>query len=487
MSAAPARPAASADDPSGVSLDSAAGRWTVAASVLGSGAVFLEGSVVTVALPALGRDLGLGIAGLQWVLNGYLLTLAALLLFGGALGDVLPRRRVFAVALVAFAAASAACSLMPTLPLLVAARLVQGAAGAILVPNSLAMLETTFAAEDRGTAIGRWAGWSAVSTALGPLAGGWLVDAISWRVVFAACVPFALAAAWIAWRRVPDPPRAARDATARSLDWLGALLVTAGLGGVAGALIAGPSRGFGDPPVLGALVGGVVLLLLFGVVERRARHPILPFDVFRSRQFAGANLVTLVVYAALGGLFFLFVLQLQASLGYSPTAAGAALLPVNVLLLALSPLAGRVSRRIGPRWPLTLGALVAAAGMALLSRVQPGATYAGTVLPSLAVFGLGLAAIVAPVTAAALGALDEDRAGLASGVNNAAARVAGLLATAALPFAAGIGGLDAIGAPGLAAGYARAMLICAGLCAAGAVVAFATVRGGGTREADAAA
>ena len=474
-------------DARGIALDSTAGRWTVAASVLGSGAVFLEGSVVNVALPALGRDLDLGLAGLQWVLNGYLLTLAALLLFGGVLGDVLPRRRVFAAALAAFAAASVACALMPSLPLLVAARLVQGAAGAILVPNSLAMLETTFAPADRGTAIGRWAGWSAVSTAIGPLAGGWLVDAVSWRAVFAACVPFALAAAWIAWRRAPDPPRRAHDVGAAEgpLDWAGALLVTAGLGGLAGALVAGPEAGWDDARVVGALVGGVALLVLFAVVETRARRPLLPFAVFRSRQFAGANLVTLVVYAALGGLSFLFVLQLQASLGYSPTAAGAALLPVNALLLLLSPLAGRVSRRIGPRWPLTVGALVAGAGMVLLARVQPGAPYVGVVLPAVTVFGFGLAAIVAPVTAAALGALDERQAGLASGVNNAAARVAGLLAVAGLPLAAGLGGLRDLDAPAFGAGYARAMYICAALCAAGALVAVATVRGGGARRADA--
>jgi EmrB/QacA subfamily drug resistance transporter len=455
-------------------LASPAGRWTVAAAVLGSGAAFLESTVVHVALPAMARDFGLGIEGLQWVLNGYLLTLSALMLLGGSLGDVHRRRRIFILGLLGFAATSVLAALVPTLELLVVVRLLQGGAGALLVPNSLALLEVSFAEEDRGTALGTWAAWSGVSTALGPLLGGWLVDALSWRWVFAAAAPFAVAAAWVAARKVPGVQRA--GVQARSVDYLGAALVTLGLAGVVGALIAGPGEGFTHPGVLLAGVGGAALLVAFGAVERRARDPLLPLSLFRSRQFTGANLTTLLIYAALGGLFFLLMLQLQNVLGYSALAAGAALLPVNALMLLLSPMAGRLAQRIGPRWPMTAGALVAAGGMLLLARVQPGATYLGSIFPGLGVFGLGLATLVAPLTAAVLEAAPDEQTGVASGVNNAAARLAGLLATAALPLVAGLGGLEHLRGSALAAGYTRAMWISAGLCALGALVAFLTIR-----------
>ncbi|MBA3496934.1 MAG: MFS transporter [Gemmatimonadales bacterium] len=474
-----------------VRLDSAAGRWIVTGSVLGSGAVFLEGSVVNVALPAIAREFGLGVQGLQWVLNGYLLTLSALMLLGGALGDRFRRSTVFAVGCVGFAVASVGCALAPGLPALVALRLIQGAAGALLVPNSLAMLETAFAGDERGAAIGRWAAWSAVSTAAGPLLGGWLVDAGSWRWVFASVVGFALAAAWIAARHMPGeavagaPIDADADAAGR-IDYLGAVLVTLGLAGAIGALIEGPDRGFGHAGVLAAGCGGIGLLVAFAIVEhrlaRRGARPLLPLEVFRSRQFTGANGTTLLVYAALGGLFFLLMPQLQGNLGYSALGAGAALLPVNVLLLALSPIAGRLSARIGPRYPMAAGALLAGVGMLLFARVGPGASYVGTVLPAAVVFGLGLAALVAPLTAAVLGAVDERDAGIASGINNAVARLAGLVAIAALPLAAGLGGLERLDGPAYASGYARAMWISAGLCAAGAVVALLTVRGGTGKE-----
>jgi EmrB/QacA subfamily drug resistance transporter len=457
-----------------VTLQSADGRWTVAAAVLGSGAVFLESTVVNVALPAIDRDLGLGMAGLQWVMNGYLLTLSALMLLGGSLGDVYRRWRMLVVGLVGFAAASALCSLAPRMELLVAFRLLQGAAGALLVPNSLALLDTVFTEEDRGAAIGRWAGWSAVSTALGPLLGGWLVDAVSWRWVFASVVPFALAAAWITARKVPRGND--RLGERRSVDYVGAGLVTAGLAGVVWALVSGPSVGFTRPVILIAGAGGSALVAAFVAVEWRAQDPLLPIAMFRSRQFTGANLTTVLVYMALGGLFFFLVLQLQHVLGYSALAAGASLLPVNGLMLLFSSRAGALSQRIGPRVPMTAGALIAAGGMLLFSRVQPGVTYLGTVLPALLVFGLGLAALVAPLTAAVLGAVEADQAGVASAVNNAAARLAALLATAVLPLAAGLGGLTDLDSPAFIAGYTRAMWISAGLCAAGAAVAFLTIR-----------
>lgn len=443
------------------------------ASIAGSGAVFLESTAVNVALPAMARDFGLGIDGLQWILDAYLLTLSALMLPGGALGDALGRARMFALGALAFAATSLACALAPTVPLLVGARLLQGAAGALLVPNSLALLESAFEGEARATAIGRWAGWSGITTALGPLLGGTLTDAVSWRWVFVAILPLALAAGALGWRA---PARGPGETAYRgAIDGRGALLVTLGLAGVIAALVSGPRVGFGRPTLVAALAGGVLALIAFGIVEGRAARPMLPFSVFASRRFTGANAVTLVVYAALSGVVFLLVLQLQGNLGYSALGAGAALLPVNLLLLWLSPYAGRLANRIGARLPMALGALTAAGGMLLLARVHTGRSYLATTLPALLVFGLGLAALVAPLTAEVLDALGEERAGLASGVNNACARLAGLLAVAALPLAAGIGGLAAVRGARFAAGYERAMVICAILCAAGAGVAFVTV------------
>lgn len=470
------------DPPPPLRLRSAPGRWTLAASILGSGAAFLETTVVNVALPAIGRDLGLGIAGLQWVLDGYLLTLSALMLLGGSLGDVYQRRRLFAAGLVGFAITSALVAIAPTAAWLIAFRLLQGAAGALLVPNSLALVDAAFTAEERGAAIGRWAGWSGVSTALGPLVGGWLVVALGWRSVFAIMIPFSLAAAWIAWRKVPELSEAAElpeaAEPARSVDYLGAVLVTLGLAGVVVALVSGPSAGFGHPAIVAAGLGGLILLAAFLLYERRAPDPLLPLSIFRSRQFGGANLTTLFVYAALSTLFFLLMLVLQDALGYSALKAGASLLPVNLLLLLLSPLAGRVGERIGPRWPMTAGALVAALGLALLTRIGPGAKYLTTLLPALAIFGLGLATFVAPLTAAVLGAVPARMTGLASGINNAVARFAGLLAIAVLPLAAGLGGLQQLAGPTLVAGYTRATWISAALCVLGAATAFLTVRGG---------
>jgi EmrB/QacA subfamily drug resistance transporter len=457
-----------------VRLGSAAGRWTVAAAVLGSGAVFLESTVVTVALPSIGREFRLGMDGLQWVMNGYLLTLSALILLGGSLGDVYRRRLIFVGGLVGFALASGASAMAPSLPLLVGCRLLQGAAGALLVPNSLAILDTVFAEEDRGAAIGQWAAWSSASTALGPLLGGWLVDQISWRWVFASVVPFALAAAWIGWRKIPDISPAGGER--RSVDYLGAVLVTLGLAGLTAALVSGPAVGFTRGWILIAGLGGILLLAAFFVLERRIDEPVLPMGLFRSRQFTGANITTVLVYAALSGLFFFLILELQNALGYGALQAGAALLPVNALMLALSPVAGRLSSRIGARLPMTVGAALAGVGLMLLARVQTGSDYLGTVLPALIVFGLGLATLVAPLTAAVLGAVPSDQAGIASAVNNAAARLAGLLATAVLPLAAGLSGSQEPGGAAMDAAFVRMMWICADLCLAGAAVAFLTVR-----------
>jgi EmrB/QacA subfamily drug resistance transporter len=454
-----------------IPLTSARGRLVVLATVLGSGAVFLEMTIVNVALPSIAGDLDLGIASLQWILDGYLLTLGALILLGGALGDVFGRGRIFTLGLLGFAVTSLLVAVAPGISTLITLRLLQGAAGALLVPNSLAILETVFAEDERGRAIGQWAGWSAASTALGPLLGGALLEVASWRVIFVIVAPFALLSAWLARRTLPEP----RAEDARPVDYVGAALVTLGLGGLITLLISGPNAGFTTPWVLAVGTGGAALLGVFVWHERRTPTPLLPVSMFRSRAFAGANLTTLLVYGALTALFFLLMLQLQNGLGVSPLGAGAALLPINFLLLVLSPLAGAWATRIGARLPMTLGAAIAGAGMLLFTRVQPGAGYAGTILPAVIVFGTGLGLLVAPLTAAVLAAAPQELKGVASAFNNAVARVAGLLAIALIPLAAGMAGDGAIAGPMLARGFVRAMVISAGLCFCGAAVAFFTM------------
>jgi EmrB/QacA subfamily drug resistance transporter len=449
--------------------------WILAGTILGSGAVFLEGSIVLVAIPSIGKSMGIGMSGMQWVMNGYLLTLSALMLFGGALGDRYSHSRVFGIGLIGFALSSLGCAAAPDLILLVAARLVQGITGALVVPNSLALLENTFEGKERGVAIGRWAAWSGISTAVGPLAGGWLVDAASWRFVFVMILPFAAVAAWIVLRHASVARRTA--APHKSLDVSGAILVTLGLAGLIGALITAPDSGFGNPLVLGAGLGGLAMLAGFVFVEARASNPLFPLDVLRSREFVGANLNTLLVYAALNGLFFVLMLQLQNGLRYSALAAGASLLPINALLLFVSPRAGRLTERIGARFPMAIGSLLTAVGALLFMRAEKGSSYVTSILPAVIVFGLGLGILVAPLTTAALRSLGDKRSGIASGVNNAVARLAGLLATATIPVAVGIGGSREPSAQSLARGFDRTMIICAALCAAGALVALLMIQG----------
>jgi EmrB/QacA subfamily drug resistance transporter len=460
-----------------IALDSAAGRRTLAASIVGSGAAFLEGTVVNVALPSIARDLGLGLEGVQWVINAYLLALGALTLLGGALGDRYGRRRLFVVGAIGFSVMTIGCAISPGPLVLLVLRCLQGAAGAMLVPNSLAMLEASFSEEDRGTAIGRWAGWSGTSTAIGPLLGGWLIDVASWRWVFAAIAPVALAAAWLA-----SGKSASDRGGAQHIDYVSPVLMVLGLGGVTAALIDGPRLGFSDPFIVAMLAVGAILLVAFAVFERRSESPLLPPRLFRSRAFTGANVATVLMYAALGGVLLLLMLQLQGNMGYSALESGASLLPANALMLALSPAAGRFAHRHGARGPMTVGALVAGIGMLLFSRVVPGATYVGSILPAVVVFGLGLSMLVAPLTAAVLAAAPDRDAGAASGVNNALARLAGLISAAALPVAAGIGGLEKLSGLQLTQGFSRAMWICAGLAVFAAVVAWLTVEETGNRE-----
>jgi EmrB/QacA subfamily drug resistance transporter len=458
-------------EPRQLALASPGARWLIAAAVLGSGVAFLDGTVVNVALPTIGRELDAGLTGQQWVLDGYLLTLSALLLSGGAAGDRYGRRRVFVAGLVVFTAASLACGMAPTIGWLIGARLVQGVGAAALVPGSLALIDAGITEDDRGRAVGIWAGMSGVATALGPFIGGWLVDAASWRWVFFLNVPLAAAVLWIAARHLPE----SRSPAAPSRpDILGTAAITVGLAGVIYALIEAPSRGWTLGTVAAAVIG-TAALVAFPLIERRVRSPLLPPQLFRSRQFTGANLTTLAVYTAVGGALFLLALQLQESLHYSALAAGLATMPTTVIMLIGSPWAGAFAQRTGPRLPMTVGPLIAAVGVALMARIVPGASYVGAVLPAVVVFGVGLAITVAPLTAAVLSAVSDAYAGIASGVNNAIARVAGLIAVAVLPLAAGI--RAGPGQP-LGPGFSLAMLITAAICVIGGITAWLTIRTG---------
>jgi EmrB/QacA subfamily drug resistance transporter len=454
----------------GIAFQSAAGRWLVAVTVAGSGMAFLDSTVVNVALPKIGEDLHASTSALQWILNGYLLSLASLILLGGSLGDRLGRRLIFQVGIGIFTAASLLCAVAPTVELLIFARLLQGIGGALLTPGSLAIIEASFRPADRARAIGAWSGLGGVATAFGPLLGGWLIAAISWRAIFVINLPIGIFVALAASRHVPE----SRDPTATGkLDASGAALAAIGLGGSTYALIEAPEGG-GAAVAVTAVIG-IAALIGFFVREHRASDPMLPLGIFRSRQFSAANAVTFVVYAALGVVFFLLVSFLQISMGYSPIAAGSASLPVTVLMLLGSARAGALAQRIGPRIPLTFGPLIIAAGLLLMLRINPGDSYLTTVLPAVLVFGLGLTLVVAPVTATVLAAVDSSHSGIASGVNNAVARVAGLLAVAVVPSIAGLTGDKFYEPSAMTDGFHTGMIFCAALALLGAVVAWTTI------------
>jgi len=468
--------AAAVAAPGDIRLSSKQGRWVIAATVLGSSMAMLDGTVVNVALPTIGKDLHTSLAGLQWVITAYTLTLAGLILLGGALGDRHGRRRIFVIGVIWFALASALCGLAPDIGVLIAARALQGIGGALLTPGSLAIIQAAFAADDRPKAIGAWSGLGGVAGAVGPLLGGWIIGAVGWRWIFLLNLPLAAAVVAVTVRHVPET----RDPTSHGrFDWTGAILAALALAGITYALIEAPGKGLARAALIGA--AGILAGVGFVLLERRRGRagsgtpPMVPLDVFASRQFTAVNVVTFVIYAALSATLFLLVLQLQVVSGYTPLQAGLSLLPLTLLMLLLSARAGALAQRVGPRWLMTAGCLLCGVGLLLAVRIGPHASYVADVLPAVVLFGLGLSAVVAPLTATVLASADVRHAGVASGVNNAVARAAGLLAVAGLPLAVGLTG-DAYQNPTeMNSGFQMAMVICAGLLALGAVLSALTI------------
>jgi EmrB/QacA subfamily drug resistance transporter len=448
-------------------------RWVLLATVLGTGLAFVDGTVVNVALPSIGDSLDAELSGLQWTINAYTLTLASLILLGGSLGDRFGRRKVFLVGVVWFATASLACGLAPNIETLVAARAVQGVGAALLTPGSLAILQSSFRPEDRARAIGAWSGLAGIGGATGPFLGGWLVEHAGWRWVFLINLPLAVAVVLVTVRHVPE----SRDPdAANTLDLTGAALGAVGLGALTYGLIAWQERGPGSVVVVGCLALGVLGLGAFLLRERTAREPMLPLGIFSSRLFSATNVVTFVVYGALGGVFLFLVLMLQVVAGFSPLEAGAALLPITLVMLLLSARFGALATRIGPRLPMTVGPILAGLAVVLMTQFDDGTSYWTDVAPAAVLFGLGMSMTVAPLTSTVLAAAPDRHAGLASGVNNAVARVAGLLAVAALPLVSGLDGAAYADPELLLPAYRTAMWVCASLLVAGGVIAALTVR-----------
>jgi EmrB/QacA subfamily drug resistance transporter len=431
----------------------------------------LDGTVVNVALRTIGRDLDASLPQLQWTSNGYLLSLASLILLGGSLGDHFGRRRVFVVGVVWFAAASLLCGVAQSPEQLIAARVLQGVGAALLTPGSLAMIQGSFHPADRARAIGAWSGLGGIAAAIGPFVGGWLVQYASWRWVFLLNLPVAVITVLVAQRHVPET----RDPeSVPGFDRSGAVLGALALAGVTFALI--EADVMSTAVVGGVAVLGVVAFVLFVRVERTSRHPMMPTSLFSSRQFSAANAMTLLTYAALGGVTFFLILQLQTVAGYGPLEAGISLLPITIVMLFLAARGGQLATRIGPRIPMTVGPLVCAFGLALLTGVGEDTSYWTDVFPGVTIFALGLSLLVAPLTATVLAAAADRYAGIASGVNNAVARAGSLLAVAALPAVVGLSGADYDNPEIFSVGYEEAMWICVGLLTAGGIVSWLFIR-----------
>jgi EmrB/QacA subfamily drug resistance transporter len=402
-------------------------RFTIIATILGSTIVFLDATVVNVALPAISDDLNAGLADQQWVVEAYALATVSLLLVGGALGDQFGRRRIFELGLIGFGATSILCAIAPSSAFLIGARGLQGLTGALLVPGSLAILAATFEGAERGKAVGTWTAWTGIATVIGPAGGGAIVEAITWRAIFWVNVPLVIFTVLLTRSHVRESLDPEAD---RAIDWLGIALSALGLGGPVFALIQQPMHGWTDPIVLVPLIGGVLLFSIFVLWESRYRHSMLDLGLFRVRNFAVTNIETLIVYSGLIGAFFFVTLFLQQTAGYSPLAAGFATTPISLILFVLSPVFGKIATSTGPRVPMCVGPIVGGIGLLLLTRVGADPNYVADVLPGVIVFGLGLSATVAPLTATALNSVAEHRVGVASGINNAVSRVAGVLAIA---------------------------------------------------------
>ena len=461
----PDTPGPAIPGPAELRVNERCGRLVLLTTVLGSGVALLDSTIVNVALPTIGRDLGADLAGVQWIISAYALTLAALILLGGSLGDRFGRRRVYTWGVAGFGIASMLCALSPTIEILIGARGMQGVAAALLTPGSLAILQSSFHPADRMRAIGVWTGSLSIAAASGPLIGGWLVD-YSWRWVFWVNVPFCAAVIVLAARYVPE---SRNPAASNHTDVQGVALCAVGLAGVTYALTALPDHGL-DGVTMATGAAGVAALVAFVLTEQRSRHPMLPTSLFASRTFSVVNAATFAIYAALSGTFLFLVLFLQVVSGWTALQAGAAALPLSVIMLLLAGRFGTLATRVGARLLMICGPLTAATGLVLLALAPAQPSYALNILPGVVLLGLGLAMTVAPLTGTVLAAAPDELAGTASGINNAVARTAGLIAVAALPVIVGLRGNEYADAQSLAPAYRAALLICAGIMAAGAAL-----------------